>query len=170
MIRWRSRARTALGSGAAVALGAHFQVSVTAAPDAPRTESASADLHALLVRGRAGFELLAAAASTSPPATSSTSNASSSSAARSFAGLVVASPAPPPRAARRRDGRAPPRGRRPPRPHLPAPRRGDGPTVPAVDPRAFVSAALEGAFALGPALTRGDRRLSLILRLRALRA
>lgn len=170
VVRWRSRARMAVcGSGTESALGAVFQVSVTPSPDAPRGESAHADLHALLVRGRAGFELRGRRVDLAPGYVF-----------LHFERLVQlcrpmleawSSRRPLHLRAQLGDGTVALRLGADGRLAITFQRPAEGTvTVPAVDPRAFAAAVLEGAFALCSTLTRGDRRLARNLRLRALRA
>jgi len=171
VIRWRARPRMAVcGSGADAAVAAVFQVTVAPVDDdAPRTESAHADLHALLVRGRAGFELRGRRVDLAPgyvflhferlvqlcrPLLEAWSSRRPLHLRAQLGDATVA-------LRLGADGRL----------ALTFQRPAEGTvTVPAVDPRAFASAVLEGAFALASALTRSDRRLSRNLRLRALRA
>jgi outer membrane protein assembly factor BamB len=166
LVQWRRRPRHGVADAAVATV---FQVRVTAAPDGPRSESAHADLHALLVRGRAGFELRGRRVDLTPGYVF-----------LHFERLVqLCRPLLDAWSARR--------------PLNLRAQLGDGTialrlgadgllaltfqspgagtvTVPAVDPRAFGAAVLEGAFALCSTLTRSDRRLARNLRLRALRA
>ncbi len=165
VIRWKSRPR----ENAVTPVGVTFQAVVAGSSSAPRPESAHADLHGLLARGRVGIELRGRRAELS----------------QGFVFLQVerlvalCRPLMEAWAARRPF-------------HLRAlvgdtslalrlgadeqlsvtlTRGGDGTmTAPALDPRAFVSPCLDAALALASSMARADRALARNLRLRALRA
>ncbi len=169
MIRWRSHARIALGSGGDPGVALTFQAVVPGALAGARVEPPQADLHALLVRGRIGLAMRGQAVDLAP----------------GFVTLQVerlvalCRPLMEAWAARRAfhlrvhvgtttlglrlgaDERL----------AVTVVRSGEGTvTVPALDPRSFVEPVLEGALALAAALVRCDRGLARNLRLRALRA
>jgi len=169
VVRWRSRARTAVcASGTDSVVGTVFQVSVTPSSDAPRGESAHADLHALLVRGRVGYELRGRRVDLAPgyvflhferlvqlcrPLLEAWSSRRTLHLRAQLGDGTIA-------LRLSADGRL----------ALTVQRFTEGGvTVPAVDPRAFTAATLDGAFALCATLTRYDRSFARNLRLRALR-
>lgn len=170
LIRWRSRPRMAAdGSGAASIVAVTLQAVLTTRESAARGELAQADLHALLARGRVGFEVRGQRI-----------DLGAGFVFLQFERLVaLCRPLLEARAARRAMNV---------RAHvggatlglrlgaddtlaLTITRPAEGTvTVPALDPRAFVSPVAEGALALAASTVRCDRGLARNLRLRALRS
>ncbi len=170
MVRWRSRPRMAVsGSGADAVVGVTFQIVVPGSVSGPRPESAHADLHGLLARGRMGLELRGRRVELG----------------QGFVFLQVerlvalCRPLMEAWAGRRAfhlravvgDLTLALRLGADEQLSLTLSRGADGTfTVPALDPRAFVSPCLDAALALASSMARADRALARNLRLRALRS
>jgi outer membrane protein assembly factor BamB len=170
LVRWRSRPRAAVdGSGAESVVGVTFQAVMPGSASGHRPESAHADLHGLLARGRVGLELRGRRLDL----------------AQGFVFLQVerlvslCRPLMEAWAARRAFhlralvGDTTLALRLSPDEQLSVtvtrPHEGTM-TVPALDPRSFVSPCLDAALALASSMARADRSLARNLRLRALRS